>query len=140
MRIACILCLLILSLPALATASDYETESRLLDLEQRALDLKWQALAAEQRAIDAEMQAATRERKAEIDAMFAPASKPSYDSRALDVDPSYIPPPEEPSRLMRPPWLQPVDPMLPMLPENRARIHCLGPGDCYLNQTGRERF
>ena len=41
---------------------------------------------------------------------------------------------------MRPPWLQPVDPMIPMLPEDRARMHCLGPRDCYLNQTGREGF
>ena len=97
------LVLTLLTLPTLAHASDYETESSLLDLEQRALDLKWQALAAEQRAIDAEMQATTRERKAEIEAIFAPPSKPSYESRALDVDPSYIPPPEEPSQSMRPP-------------------------------------
>jgi hypothetical protein len=66
-----IIVVLTFTLPTLAHASDYETESRLLDLEQRTLDLKWQALAAEQRAIDAEMQTATRERKAEIAACFA---------------------------------------------------------------------
>ena len=56
------------------------------------------------------------------------------------LEEAYIPPSAAPSRSMRPPWLQPVDPMIPMLPEDRARMHCLGPRDCYLNQTGRERF
>ena len=60
-----IIVVLIFTLPTLADASDYETESRLLDLEQRALEVKWQALAAEQHPIDA----ATHERKAEIDAI-----------------------------------------------------------------------
>jgi hypothetical protein len=128
-----ILMVLILTLPALARADEYDTEIRMLDLELSMLYLR-------QQANDAEMRAASVERKAEIDAIFAPPSKPSYESRALDMDPSYIPPPEEPSRSMRPPWLQPVDPMIPMLPEDRARMHCLGPRDCYLNQTGREGF
>jgi hypothetical protein len=130
--------MLTLTLPTVTHASDYDLEQRVFELEQRALDLEWQAHAAQQRAIDAEMEAASAKRNAELNAIFAPRPTPSFE--LLDFGPGYLPPPEEPSRSMRPPWLQPVDSMIPMLPEYRARMFCAAPTDCWLNQTGREGF
>ncbi len=105
--------LLSLMLPTLALGDEYDTDMRLLFLEQRTLDLEMQLSYQRQALADAEVRAASAERQAEIDAIFAPPSKPSYEPRALDVDVGsrYLPPPKEPARSMRPPWLQPVDPM-----------------------------
>jgi hypothetical protein len=36
---------------------------------------------------------------------------------------------------MRPPWLQPADRLAPMPEEQRTRMWCAAPNDCWLHQT-----
>jgi hypothetical protein len=124
-----ILVVLTLTLPTLAHADEYDTEMRLLDLELSNIYLRQHAIVAE----------LSRERTPlDVQGSLIPRQRTSIQAPVEDV---YILPSPAPSPSMRPPpWLQPVDPMIPMLPEDRARMHCLGPRDCYLNQTGRERF
>jgi hypothetical protein len=38
---------------------------------------------------------------------------------------------------MRPPWLQPADRLAPMPEEQRARMWCAAPNDCWLNAIGK---
>jgi hypothetical protein len=130
--------------PSLTRAGDsYNDQLRLLDLELEMLSLRSQMLLHEEAAINARLHEATHEQNTDLERDLTQSDRGRYGvapPTVLESDHLYIPDSEPLFPTMRPPWLQPVDPMIPMLPEDRARMHCLGPRDCYLNQTGRERF
>ena len=99
------------AVPLAVAADDHDTQIRLLDLELQVLGLR-------QQAIDAELSHATRERWDRFQQPeripFVPAPMP------MDMSPAI--PYAEPPRSMRPPWLQPADPWVPMPDEDRATV------------------
>ena len=132
---------LFLSLPSLACAGDsYNDELRLLDPELEMLSLKSQMLDLRRGAIEAESREATREREqlykdVERDIAQSYSGRYKAASPGLELDHITVLDPEPLFPTMRPPWLQPADRLAPMPEEQRARMWCATPNDCWFHQT-----
>jgi hypothetical protein len=122
-----VIAIVTLTLPGLARADEYDNEMRMLDLEMQMLHLC-------QQAIDAESREASRERAAFMKEFQDSVTKPRpFTPAPMSLDEPYIPY-SDPRLSMRPPWLQPADPWVPMPDSDRARMFCAGPDDCWLHQ------
>jgi hypothetical protein len=111
----------------------------MLELELEMLSLKSEVLSLESAAINARIREADRERAQQNADLERDLS--SYRERHR-VSPSPVPEldhitvldPEPLFPTMRPPWLQPADRLAPMPEEQRMRMWCAAPNDCWLNQ------
>jgi hypothetical protein len=119
--------------PAFTRAGDsYNDELRLLDLELEMLSLKSQMLSQEEAAINARLHRERAQRRADLERDIAQGYSGRYSaSPVLESDPLSIPDPEPLFPTMRPPWLQPADRLAPMPEEQRMRMWCASPTDCW---------
>jgi hypothetical protein len=100
------------------------------------LSFKSQMLSQEQAAINARLHETTRERAQQNAVLERDLS--SYAGRhsvapssVLELDHITVLDPEPLFPTMRPPWLQPADRLAPMPEEQRARMWCASPNDCW---------
>jgi len=112
----------------------------MLDLELEMLSLRSQMLLREQAAINARLHGATRERaqqNADLERDLSSYARrhPVAPSSVLELDHITVLDPQPLFPSMRPPWLQPADRLAPMPEEQRARMWCGAPNDCWLHQT-----
>jgi hypothetical protein len=122
--------------PSFTRAGDsYNDELRLLDLELEMLSLKSQMLLQEQAAINSRLHETTRERDQfykDVERDIAQGYSGRYSSPpVLELDHITVLDPEPLFPTMRPPWLQPADRLAPMPEEQRARMWCASPNDCW---------
>jgi hypothetical protein len=113
--------------PSFTRAGDPDDEIRIIDLELRMLSL-------ERAAIDARSREADRERaQRNADLVRDLSSYPERPgvSPGLELDHIPVLDPEPLFPSMRPPWLQPADRLAPMSEEQRARMWCAAPNDCW---------
>jgi hypothetical protein len=131
---------LFLFFPSFTGAADcYNDELRLLDLEVEMLPLKSQVLSLERAAVNARIREADRERtqqnadlEREIRGSYAGAS-PQWRRHLWSNGSHHRARSRAALPTMRPSWLQPADRLAPMPEEQRARMSCAAPNDCWLN-------
>ena len=121
-----------------APGESYNEELRLLDLELEMLSLKSQVLSLERAAMNARIREADRERaqqRADLERDLTQSYQRVAPSSVIELDHITVLDPEPLFPTMRPRWLQPADRLAPMPEEQRARMWCASPNDCWLNQT-----
>jgi hypothetical protein len=111
--------------PTLASRAGDLDELRLLDLELEMLSLKSQMLSQEQAAINARLHETTRDPTQSERGRYRVSPSP------LELDHITVLDPEPLFPTMRPPWLQPADRLAPMPEEQRMRMWCASPNDCW---------
>jgi hypothetical protein len=120
---------LFLLFPSFTRAGDPDDELRIIDLELRMLSLERAAINARIREADRER----AQRNADLERDLSSYPNSVYPSSVFELDHITVLDPEPLFPTMRPPWLQPADRLAPMPEEQRMRMWCAAPTDCWLN-------